>query len=273
MKNNTTLLIQGPFHINSVLAIDTYLHYFDEIIYSTYSLSDQEKIIADKFNLHNKVVFVFNNLLDVHEKFHNKSNIAYQTLTTLGGLKQSTSTNILKVRSDEYFLGIHNFLEIRNKKSKAAFSNIFFRHPEDYPYHISDHIIFSNKNILTESFEKIWFYITANENIPMEFIKILNPYFNLKTALSLFVPEQLIALCMLHIIDKKLIIDLRKPQNNITLFLQYFDIIDIKTLKPYIVSATKENKRYFCDNIEDSPCFMNKDCNSMKDYIIRYDSF
>lgn len=263
-----SLLIQGPINLNSLLVIDFYKEIFEDIVYSTYL--DENSYLIKKFN-HKNINFVFSNR---YEEFaYNPSNIFYQSLTTLKGIESCKNDYVIKVRSDEFYLGIDKIInEIDDEK--IIFSNIFFRHFSFYPYHSSDHIIAGKKSILKNCFSKIFDF--CKEKKSEEFLKenfniCASPYQNLNQEYLLcMTPEQIISIFLLKSLENNVKIDLHNKEQNINLFHKYFKIIDVDKLRPYLISMRNETKRgrvYF-DDYKKSIHYNNTDCNSIENYTI-----
>ncbi len=72
----------------------------------------------------------------------NNQNIYYQVYTTLKGLESIDTEFVVKVRSDEIFTDLTEFINnIYDHPSKLHCTNIFLRKKSNYPFHISDYII------------------------------------------------------------------------------------------------------------------------------------
>lgn len=261
-ENKISLLIQGPINANSFLAIKFYQETFDDIIYSTYL--DENNYLIKNFNCE-KIKFVYSNKNE--KNIINPSNVFFQALTTLKGIENCQHDFIIKIRSDELYINIKNIIEHINY-NKINFSNVFFRHFSFYPYHISDHIIAGNKNILKKSFSDIVFYCKEKNSTSLF---DANPYKGLgQDYLINLTPEQIISIFLLKNLDEKLNIDLHDTKQNIELFHKYFNIINIEKLRPYLISMRNENKqgRVYYSEYQKTLHYNYFDCDSIEEYVL-----
>lgn len=265
VKHNLTtkdfaLLIQGPPHIHSLMMVDYYSIFFEEIIYSSYLFPNDLVQIITKYNLASKCKFITNR--KIKTPYFNKSNIAFQSLSTIAGLEKCSKPFVIKIRSDEYFLNLHKIIEDIDI-TKVNFSNVYFRHFDTYPYHVSDHIILCDTKVLLETFLKI-------KDICMSDVSMINFSNSIGDEGENLVPEQYIAVNLIKTLEghKNLIIDLKDNLTNMKYFKKYFNIINIDKLSPYIIASKKDDKKLFFQDIKESLLYFSTDCNHIQEYII-----
>jgi len=121
------------------------------------------------------------------KKIDNYYNKYFQIVSTLKGLMQVKTPYAIKVRADEYFV---NFLPFLTKlKSlqphQIMTSNIFFKKVNDWPYHISDHIMGGKTESLMSMFmlamqnaeENRLFKITPEVHLAISYLQLFsNPH-------------------------------------------------------------------------------------------------
>jgi len=135
------LIIQGniiPECIDKY--IELYYNSFDEIIISSYP-HDHLNTIQNR--LLDKIKVVYNSR--ECNGYYNFQNLYYHALNTLNGLKESKSDYCLKVRGDEFYSNLDKY---DYNRSKMFVNNTFFS--PNVKYHISDHIIGTDREIFTK---------------------------------------------------------------------------------------------------------------------------
>lgn len=139
--DNTTLLIAGPFHKNTIQMVELYKNTFYSIIISTYKDSHNGylKIFKESYNQNTRIKVLENNLPNIYD-YHNAQNIYYQCFSVVNGLEQCNSDNVIKLRSDEVYSNLDNLIETL-PTDKLSTNNIFVRDVSYKPFHLSDHMI------------------------------------------------------------------------------------------------------------------------------------
>jgi len=152
-----TLIIQGP------LADITY-----EIIDSALSESRIEKTVVSYWSTDSSRVQISDKILTVVSSdpyikgtsgiVWNKFNLANQALTTISAFKEKITTPyVIKLRSNWPYLNfqkiIKSFLE---EPEKILTSNLFFRPTEMHPFHCSDHLIVSTKEVIEKAYYNVY---------------------------------------------------------------------------------------------------------------------
>lgn len=283
---NTSLIIQGPLQdICQLDNLSNYSSYFDKIVLSIYknsiSLSEKVSNICKQYN-------ILLNIIDkphINENIYNYSNIYNQTISTLMGLSRITSDYVVKIRVDEsynlsniykyiiydrincsniFFRSLKNnrIFPVSTNPTVEAFNIVLNRKYNCYRYHCSDHIISCNIKTMISAFnlckmicENTDMLHNICDNIDSELLSC-QPYHQ-----YCLCPEQILALCFLHVLDPNTRIDFLDKQQNKELFQKHFNIINIENLKPYWVSAQKQ----LVNHIEDSKCYLVTDINHIQE--------
>lgn len=250
--NNATILIQGPAHLNSINNIDRYNKY-GNVVYSTWSPQNDSEKNYIKILKENKFVNLIINNTELINKIilgtsvYNHQNIFKQSTTTHAALSAIDTDFTIKLRSDEKYENLQPLLDkIKNNPHKIITSNIFFRQPSLFLYHVSDHIIAGNtKNLFNIYNNMITFCIKKK-------FETISKYPLRVPIINNLVAEQIFTVCSIPILSNNL--DLTKTlYNNIDICKQYikthFDIIDVNLLGKYIISYTDRSARNFCFDV------------------------
>ncbi len=141
------------------------------------------------------------------------------------------------MRSDEYYTDIEDFIKhCYQHTDKMVTSNIFFRKPELFRLHPSDHIIFGETKKLLSTFENC-----QSECLDSNVNKITSKYKYLIKNESL-VPEQQIAINWL-LVNKKIMSEKELSDDDIIqLTKENFEIFPIENMGYYSVSCHGEYK-------------------------------
>lgn len=160
--SDVSFVIQGPFHVNTPFTM-IYTAPYGTICLGLWE-SDLEEV---KQHIERETI----------DNYYNKY---LQIMSTLKGLLQVKTPYSIKLRSDEYYV---NFIPFLTKlKSLQPYqiltSNIYFHKANDWPYHISDHIIGARTEILLSMFsqaskhakEKTLLKITPEVHLAISFL-------------------------------------------------------------------------------------------------------
>lgn len=164
---NVSFVIQGPLHENTPYTI-LYTAPYGSICLglwdSDFSLVQTQ---VEQYNIDN---------------YYNKY---FQIISTLKGLFQVKTEYAIKVRADEYYINFIPFLtKLQSLPSHQILtSNIYFRKANDWPYHISDHIMGARTEILLSMFsqaskhakEKTLLKITPEVHLAISFLLQFSP--------------------------------------------------------------------------------------------------
>ena len=139
--NNTSLLIAGPFHLNTISIVEKYKDIFVSIVILTYRNTDDNNLQAFKENYdQHKNIKILEHTLPQISNYHNTQNIYYQCFSVVNGLAYCNSEYVIKLRSDEVYSGLDNLIATL-PKDKVSTNNIFVRDVSYKSFHLSDHII------------------------------------------------------------------------------------------------------------------------------------
>lgn len=259
-----SLLIQGPLHQHSIINLDYVKDVFGEIIYSTYPIDDNLYDFVQFKGLSNSADLIINEVDRKHVLPDNvalsQQNFEKQVLSTFNGLKKCTKKYVLKMRSDEYYLGLKNLPDYTDD-TKVNFVNIFFRHFDQFPYHISDHMFVAERNLLHNSFSMLY------NACYLDFEKFVQTTCRSRNINVQLFAEQAICLSLLYnIVGQK--IPFHNKKINVFFFQEYFHIFTAKSIGPYCVSTSRPNHngKQFVTNIEHSHLKLKTDCNSIGQY-------
>jgi len=219
-KEDFTLIIQGLFNEASIEGYNNNKDCFSEAIYSTWK--SDNKIPSQ---IKREFRFKTNALPSVEGK-HNAANIYYQVVSTLEGLKKVKTPYAFKHRSDEKYSNLDVVLNQFNP-DKLLCSNIFFRPLSYAPYHISDHFFVGKTKNLIKAFSDFKKYLDEGNKDKYQILE------------NRYSPEQLIGLFYIASFKEFSIKDLLKNKKDkkfvFKVMKQYFDVVDIEKLKPYVV--------------------------------------
>lgn len=150
------IIIQGPAYKDCLKYIYKYKSIANNIILSTWI--DQD---TTEFEKHN-IKIIKNDYPD--KPYYNVQNILMQCITTLNGILNSNADIVIKTRTDEYFENIEHVIDKfkQHDGNKIICSNIFFR--KSVPYHISDHMICSNRRLMTDVFKELKYMCSTDNN-------------------------------------------------------------------------------------------------------------
>lgn len=225
-KIDISLLIQGPFNIECLKSIKSSKFKFKQIIYSTW---ENEKIDYSDFKDIDRFEIIIKGLPST-KNICNTANIYYQICSTVEGLKQVKTKYVMKHRSDESY----NRLDLVIKKfnlEKLLCSNIYFRPIKYKAFHISDHFFIGSTARLLKTFTLLQEYLIKNQ----DHFNVLNNKCSV---------EQIIALFYLSTFGYKIEELLSKQKEEKFVFdimQQYFDVFDVKHLKPYTIKHNHLN--------------------------------
>jgi hypothetical protein len=138
---NISLLIAGPFHINTIKMVEIYRNIFDSLIISTYENVNDYNLKEFKINYGQiEKIKILTNNLPIFIDLHNAQNIYYQCFSVVKGLEYCNTKYIIKLRSDEVHSNLDSLIKTL-PKDKLWTNNIFVRDVSYKPFHLSDHMI------------------------------------------------------------------------------------------------------------------------------------
>lgn len=152
-----TLIIQGP--------LSDITH---RIVDSALSESRIEKIVVSRWNTDSSIMKISDKVSEVvssnpyvNNTVHvawNKFNLANQALTTSAAFREKITTPyVIKLRSNWPYLDFQKIIErFLEDPEKILTSNLFFRPTEKHPFHCSDHLIVSTKEVIEKAFNNVY---------------------------------------------------------------------------------------------------------------------
>jgi hypothetical protein len=148
-----TVVIQGPLHPNSVVALRSYALKFPVILSTWSDNTETEKQVTNMIGKGDHVAVVSYNLDDT--EIYDEQSRYKQFLTAYRGVRLVDTEYVIKVRSDEYYTDFIPLLEkFEEDTEKLVSTNLFFRKFSYYMYHPSDHVYVAKtaslKNVLEE---------------------------------------------------------------------------------------------------------------------------
>jgi len=151
IKDNISVVIQGPIDEKTYESIDSYLDQgFSEIICSCWENCDIQLLKKSKRDYKIVTSEYPKNL----KKIHNQGCRYFIAQTTLNGCLNSTKKYVLKTRSDEFYPDLSKFLKnfsIFPKKIHTT-DNGFWRH---IPFCFSNHLFLSQKDLMIKTCNSI----------------------------------------------------------------------------------------------------------------------
>jgi hypothetical protein len=163
-----------------------------------------------------------------------EQNMNYQFISTLNGLDNVKTKYVIKFRGDEYFSNVHTIVQsIKSNPNKIWTAPIFFRHPQHFKYHISDHIIGGTIESLK------FMYSAAKYAFDNELIFHMRGDVKYK----FWEPEIHLTRSFLMAKYKTNLAD----ENPAELMVENFDIFNLDVLKPYKIVANIFSKYWDSD--------------------------
>jgi len=144
-KDKFTVVIQGPLHPNSLVAIKAISRDFNVVISSWKTNSVDEKNLDTLLERAEHVTVVSHSIESLEFK-NNQANRFYQFYSTYKGVCLVDTEFVIKMRSDEYYTNLVPLAEkILKNPGKFVCNDVFFRNPEtneqeNFLFHPSDHL-------------------------------------------------------------------------------------------------------------------------------------
>jgi hypothetical protein len=161
MNSDVTILIQGPIRNNLLIESIPFYQKYGEVLFVHY---DYENI----YHIENTgIKFLKINLPTINSEIFNFNNTFLQTNGILMGLKNIKTKYTIRVRSDESFPNLDNFLtNIMTHENKIHVTNLYSFKDNEHKFCLGNHIFASKTEIMLKAFE--WAYdvcINKNDNI------------------------------------------------------------------------------------------------------------
>lgn len=240
---DTSIIIQGPLHENSISNIDIYKKYGDIIFVSWSDEYNKNLSLIQEIKKSGAFLLLLERPRWLRE---NRQNIALQCYSTSSGLLLSDKKYSIKLRSDEQYTNLDPLIQKMYSSDKIITSNIFFRKHNEYPLHISDHMIAGKTRILSSIFQNcVTFCSNATRWISQHKTVI-------KNFTHSFVAEQLITASSISVLhtDTNNPVDYLDKTSCYNYLINNFDIINIEDLGEFIVSYSRNGERYFSTSLK-----------------------
>jgi len=243
MRDDLTILIQGPINEISLNVIPDYSKFAKNIIISTWNLTESE--INSLYAKYGSVcnLKVISEIQPNYMDLINSNQIVgvtpgttwyLQVLGLYNGVKNCDTKYIIRTRSDEFFKNLEPLLlKVNENNFKFTCSNIWFKPRHFMQLHIGDHLYFSKTNILKKSINFILDTIhKKNSNI----VRAVDMVYQIGSPqCGINYPESILAKSVIMFTKNIENVD-AEYQNidwaSIDLCKEVFDIIDINELKP-----------------------------------------
>jgi hypothetical protein len=204
---NVSILIQG--HVTE----ECYNYYCNNYLKYPVIISTWDYIEID-FSKKPDNFIILKNKMPSHNG-HQNSNL--QITSTLYGLDIIKSKFVIKIRGDEYYSNIEEIIKsIYFKPNKIHMAPVFFRHPNSFPFHGSDHLIAGTRDNLLKMFvfnnwseadlkclklvqNKTDFnpHLVVEQNLTKNFLEKVSPNFNENPVLSMLLNLEILDLTRL----------------------------------------------------------------------------
>jgi hypothetical protein len=218
--DDVTFVIHGKYNEN-VRFIRNLYSIYGKVIQSTWaelSLPTVENFIREK-------------------NIDNTDNCYLHAYSTLKGIEKVTTKYCIKVRSDEFYVKMNEFIgKIKNDPTKLVTNDVSFKKTMNMPYHISDHLIGGLKTNMLDMFSNTIKCLEKRYDFTNIF-KYLKPS-PLKTA------KQKLVFSYLLLRNESItgnIFEINKTMK------KYFDIVPTSKLGSYGVCSNKVKSGYIHD--------------------------
>jgi hypothetical protein len=189
-KDKITVIIQGPLHPNSLIAIRTLSRDFN-IVISTWKTNTRDEKNLDLLLERGDHVTVVSHSLESLAFKNNDSNRFYQFYTTYKGALLVETEFCIKMRADEYYTNLVPLAEALLKEpDKLICNDVFVRNPdsieiESFHCHPSDHLYGAKTETLVKAMK-----LSLDECKDKKLEELDIKYADLKNRTYRIVPEQ-----------------------------------------------------------------------------------
>lgn len=241
MREDLSILIQGPINDLSLNCIPDYSKFASTIIISTWDISDetQEEII-NKYSVGCNVKIISEKKPDYISLINSGELVGipmdttfyWQILGVYNGVSNCDTKYIIRTRSDEYYKNLEPLIsQTKENGFKFTCGNIWFRKKSVVPIHIGDHLYFSETDLLKKSLKML---LDIQHRMYDGIKNISNLAYMAAGGGGSNTPEQILAKMILINYEN---IDITSDNNLLdwnddNLFKKVFDVIDINKLKP-----------------------------------------
>lgn len=151
--SDLTIVVQGPFNVVSLANLETYAKFGRVVVAGWQNIQeDLMRSVVEACRAANAELLLLP--LPPVDGLLNPQNIYYQSHSTLAGLQRATTRFVIKVRSDEAYSNLEPVLERLHREPQRIWSgSVFFRRDQQHKFHIGDHIIAGDRQIMTRGFK------------------------------------------------------------------------------------------------------------------------
>lgn len=217
INDDLTILIQGRCS-DECLDLQNKNYYSYNVIYSLWDDSSVEISNSNSVKV----------IISTKPKESGPQNLFLQVVSTLNGLLQVKTKYCIKMRADEYVSNIEYIMESVERNTEMLHTlPVFFRPYHLYKFHCSDHLIAGTTENLLLMFQTCYDKILLKNWKSSDFT---NPEMELTRTY----------------LEQKEKTDISEKRH---LMRQYFNILDINSVKPYIIVANGMKKKFY-DNFD-----------------------
>jgi hypothetical protein len=158
INKECSLVIHGPISIYTLLSIYKHREEYPITVVIPRPTNEQssQKALLRELNLLAADDKFSTNLLvynpHVPEGTDNKQNRYLHFFSVAAGLQLCNTKYSIKLRSDEFYSDLSPFVEAVQSSGKIVTNDVFFRRPEKYVFHPSDHLVGGTTETLLEAF-------------------------------------------------------------------------------------------------------------------------
>lgn len=176
------LLLQGPIHRNTLRNIAANIRLFDQVVISTWEpanpseaqvLEELQTFVTDaRWN----VLVVVSPTPVPPSGSYNPANLYFQTLSVLAGIFEITTDLVVKGRSDELYDLAPFVTSFCADSTKPTFLNYIVRQSSYYKFHMSDHLLAAETQLMECTWREVeraitrypedWRNILADQPVP-----------------------------------------------------------------------------------------------------------
>jgi hypothetical protein len=235
------IIIQGPWHTECTKSINEYKKYGDVVISTYFNYGAGYDV------MNSNITILESPIPDI--KWYNANNLYYQAYTTYMGLCLLETDNVIKVRCNESYSDISQFVQkILDNPNKIITNNIAFTRTKTNPLHPSDHMIGGNTAIIRAAFYDI---MQTCKKLPAMESNIYGGELGFEW-IGHLLSEQMICLHLLKYfgIDENYLKDNHDIESLNTIMKKHFDVVPVEDLGDVVHSISVPGGRNFRKNGE-----------------------
>lgn len=157
MNEDFSLVIQGsgagaPTFLTG---LESYSKTFGSIVVATNGPLPDE-VCQKALDICPRMVLLDTELINIPANVYNGGNVYFQAISTLLGVRNVPTEFIIKTRADEYYGNLEPVIQmLRENPNKIIYTDIYFYCDKVSKYHISDHLIAVQSQILEKAMEGV----------------------------------------------------------------------------------------------------------------------